>query len=404
MIEQCLILSGGCGSRLKKITQKIPKPLIKYDNKEFLYYLLCNLENQGIKDVLILTHYKSEMFKKFLKKIKKKFTKMKITLIKEKKKLGTGGAVINSFSKQKNYFFLINGDTFFDINLRDFEKKFKKKKDLISIASVDIVNNNSKIANSYKVKKNKILKIYKTKKKRIKKSGGIYIVNKKIIKDYIKHPSIFCDFDQDIIVNNVNTGKIKSITYKKNFLDIGENISIFKKSKKILNKILNKPCCFLDRDGVINYDTGYTHRIKDFMFKPKVKQAIKYLNDKRYYVAIVTNQSGIAKGYYNIKDLENLHKYMLNEIHKFGGYVDRVYYSPFHPNGKVKKYKKKSSYRKPGIGMLKQCDRELQINKSKSFLIGDSLTDIKAAKNFKIKGYLVKANLLDQIKSTTKKN
>ena len=54
--------------------------------------------------------------------------------------------------------------------------------------------------------------------------------------------------------------------------------------------------------------------------------------------------------------------------------------------------------------MLKQCDRELQINKSKSFLIGDSLTDIKAAKNFKIKGYLVKANLLDQIKSTTKKN
>ena len=75
----------------------------------------------------------------------------------------------------------------------------------------------------------------------------------------------------------------------------------------------------MDRDGVINYDTGYTHRIKDFMFKPKVKQAIKYLNDKRYYVAIVTNQSGIAKGYYNIKDLENLHKYMLNEIHKFGG-------------------------------------------------------------------------------------
>ena len=94
---------------------------------------------------------------------------------------------------------------------------------------------------------------------------------------------------------------------------------------------------------------------------------------------------------------------MLNEIHKFGGYVDRIYYSPFHPNGKIKKYKKKSSYRKPGIGMLKQCDRELQINKSKSFLIGDTLTDIKTAKNFKIKGYLVKANLLDQIKSTTKK-
>ena len=61
--------------QVKKITQKIPKPLIKYNNKEFLYYLLCNLENQGIKDVLILTYYKSEMFKKFLKKIKKNLQK-----------------------------------------------------------------------------------------------------------------------------------------------------------------------------------------------------------------------------------------------------------------------------------------------------------------------------------------
>ena len=75
---------------------------------------------------------------------------------------------------------------------------------------------------------------------------------------------------------------------------------------KKLYKILQKPCCF-DRDGVINFDKGYTHKIKDFIFRPYVKKAVKYLNDKRYYVAIVTNQSGIARGYFDEIKLNKLH-------------------------------------------------------------------------------------------------
>jgi len=155
---------------------------------------------------------------------------------------------------------------------------------------------------------------------------------------------------------------------------------------------------------VINYDKGYTYKIKDFVFKPKVKEAIKYLNDNNYYISIVSNQSGIARGYYKINDVHLLHKYLLRQLYNFGAYIDKIYFSPFHPHGKILKYRKNSNLRKPKIGMLKLSQKELNFDKSKTFLIGDADSDIQAAKNFKIKGYLVKKNLLEQVKEIINKN
>ena len=405
MIKQCLILCGGYGSRLKSITKKIPKPLIKYFGKEFLNYIIDNLENQGIKEVILLTYYKNNLFKSFAKKIKKfKKKKIKIKIICEKKKLGTGGALINSVKHQENCFFLLNGDTFFDINLREFQKISKIENNLLSIATINSINYLKRTLPNYLVKNEILKKIYYSNSKKIKKSGGIYIVNKKIIKKYINRKIIFCDFDKDIITDNLKTNKIKSIFYDKKFVDIGESFKVYKKSSKILYDIIKKPCCFLDRDGVINYDKGYTYKIKDFVFKPKVKEAIKYLNDNNYYISIVSNQSGIARGYYKINDVHLLHKYLLRQLYNFGAYIDKIYFSPFHPHGKILKYRKNSNLRKPKIGMLKLSQKELNFDKSKTFLIGDADSDIQAAKNFKIKGYLVKKNLLEQVKEIINKN
>ena len=123
MINQCIILCGGYGTRLKSITKKTPKPLIRYYNKEFLAHVIDRLEHQGIEEVILLTYYKNQQFKKFINKINKnKLKKLKIKVVCEKDKLGTGGALINSIKFQNDSFFLLNGDTFFDINLREFEK------------------------------------------------------------------------------------------------------------------------------------------------------------------------------------------------------------------------------------------------------------------------------------------
>ena len=107
--NQCLILAGGYGSRLGKITKKIPKPLIKINNKPFIFYLIKNLYRQGVREFIILSYYKNFLFEK---KIFKKFRNAKIKIIKEKRKLGTLGSIINSKKHLKNSFFVVNGDSF----------------------------------------------------------------------------------------------------------------------------------------------------------------------------------------------------------------------------------------------------------------------------------------------------
>ena len=129
-----------------------------------------------------------------------------------------------------------------------------------------------------------------------------------------------------------------------------------------------------------------------------MKKAIKYLNDKRYYVAIVTNQSGIARGYFDEVKLHKLHNFMSRKFYNYGAYIDKIYYSPYHKDGIINKYKKNSNLRKPNSGMLELCHRELMFKKKGSFLIGDKSTDLEAAKKFKINGYLVKKNIFKQIK------
>ena len=148
---------------------------------------------------------------------------------------------------------------------------------------------------------------------------------------------------------------------------------------------------FLDRDGVLNASkikNGYVGFIKDFKWIPGAKKVIKFLKKNGFKVVIVTNQSGIARGYFSIKDVYKLHRYLNDELIKFGTSVDKIYFCPYHKDGIVKKYKKNSILRKPRIGMFLKASKVWNIDKKKSFMIGDQITDIEFAKGARIQGYL----------------
>ena len=93
-----------------------------------------------------------------------------------------------------------------------------------------------------------------------------------------------------------------------------------------------KPAAFLDRDGVINKDKEYIHKIDDFEWVEGAKESIKYLNNIGYYVFVATNQSGIARGYYSERDVILLHEYINNELKKINAFIDEFFFSPYHPN------------------------------------------------------------------------
>ena len=152
---------------------------------------------------------------------------------------------------------------------------------------------------------------------------------------------------------------------------------------------------FLDRDGVLNVDTHYLHRISDVIWVPGAKEAVSLLTRLDYQIFIVTNQSGIARGYYTESDVQILHQWMCQQISEAGGRITAVYYCPFLDGAPLDKYNKKSDWRKPAPGMVLQAAREYHVDLSHSFMIGDGLRDIECAHAAGIDGYLFQGGRLD---------
>jgi len=136
---------------------------------------------------------------------------------------------------------------------------------------------------------------------------------------------------------------------------------------------------FLDRDGVITQEPPhYAHRIDQLKLIPKSAEAIKLLNEDGFKVVIISNQSGLARGYYQKKDVEIYNGAMKKELEKRGAYIDAIYYCPHHSKAKIEAYRMDCDCRKPKPGMLKQAKKDLNLDLKRSFLIGDKISDIEA--------------------------
>jgi len=158
---------------------------------------------------------------------------------------------------------------------------------------------------------------------------------------------------------------------------------------------VKKPAVFLDRDGVLNKNKKYVHKISDFEWIEGAKQSIKLLNKKEYFIFVVTNQSGIARGFYSEEDVLHLHKHISIELSKIDAKIDDFFYSPYHHSDSSRKFEHLKHLRKPNIGMLEAACKKWPVIKEESLLIGDNVSDMLCAKNFGIKGFLFKeCNLL----------
>jgi D-glycero-D-manno-heptose 1,7-bisphosphate phosphatase len=141
---------------------------------------------------------------------------------------------------------------------------------------------------------------------------------------------------------------------------------------------------FLDRDGVINVEKNYVHRIEDFEFVEGIFDVARFFYERGYKLFVVTNQAGIGRGYYTENDFHILTDWMLNKFQECGIEIKKVYYCPFHPQHGIGKYKQESLLRKPNPGMLLKAQKEFGIDLSSSILIGDKETDIVAGIRAKI--------------------
>jgi D-glycero-D-manno-heptose 1,7-bisphosphate phosphatase len=144
---------------------------------------------------------------------------------------------------------------------------------------------------------------------------------------------------------------------------------------------LTHKALFLDRDGVINSDSGYVHTIEDFHFIDGIFELCQKAISSGYLIIIVTNQAGIGRGLYTLEDFNILTQWMCQTFLVNNVIITEVYYSPFHPTCGIGKYKKDHETRKPKPGMILNAANKYNLNLKDSVLIGDSLTDIKAGQS-----------------------
>ena len=338
-----VILAGGFGTRIKKYLKGKPKPMIKFDKFNFLDLLIRKICTYDINKVFILAGYKGE-------KIKKKYHNKKINLVDiecivEKKPRGTAGCLNQIKKRLKTDFIVVNGDTFFDIDYNQIINfNLKNTNSLISLAKNKNYKSNKKLIN-LNIKNNKI---FYSNSSYI--NGGIYKFKRKIFKYINKYN---CSLENDVLPELIKSKKVSGKKFNNFFLDIGTPKNLIYAKRKLIS-YLNRPAVFLDRDGTINEDLGYTHLIKDLKFRKGVIDGLQILQKKNFQLFIITNQAGIGKGFFSLNKFYKFQQFMKSSLVKKNIFINDIEFCPYHPDATIKRFKKKTNLRKPGNLMIKR--------------------------------------------------
>lgn len=382
-VKQAVFLVGGKGTRLGELTQKTPKPLLEIaPNVRFLDVLLEEATRRGFTEILLLAGHMGDQVVDAYQG--KKIYGATVKVLREPEPQGTGGALAFAKDHLDPWFIMSNGDSLFDINLRELSKPIQRGRlarmalrEVEDPARYGAVELDHEIVTAFREKSVDL-------KGPALINGGIYFMNHELA-DMIDGP---CSIEQDIFPKLVETRQIEGQQFEGFFLDIGLPNTYAEAQKTIPNRRL-KPCAFLDRDGLLNEDKGYTHKPEDLNWIEGAKNAIKKLNEAGYYVIIVTNQAGVARGYYTLEDVDKFHAEMSRQLALHGAYIDAFYACPFHADGVVPEYTHPNHpERKPNPGMILKAQKTWPINMQSSFILGDKQGDVDAGLASGIDGHL----------------
>ena len=391
---KALVLCGGLGTRLRSVVSDLPKPMAPVNGKPFLDYVLDWLKSNGIEDVILLTGYKGEYVEKH---VKEKDLGLNIECSTEPEPLGTAGAIKYAARNRElgEKFLLVNGDTYFDVDLKSM-MNFDKTKNSIATIALRVTNDSSRYGT---VSVNDNYRITEFVEKKDSKdpgfmNGGIYILSKMVL-DMIPE-GMPCSMEKDIFPKLAENGSVFGYPEGGHFIDIGIPED-YERAQTLLpewESSTKRPAFFLDRDGVLIEDTGYVHSKGDMKFLPGSIEALKKINESGKMCVVVSNQAGVAHGYYSEKDVLDFEKYMERELEKRGVKLDGFYYCPYHPQAEIKRYRRDSVYRKPNPGMMLKAAEDLSISLSESVVIGDKETD--RVKLPQLRSYVIKSRYVSK--------
>ena len=383
-IRQAVILVGGKGTRLGEITRATPKPMVKIaGEKPFLDYLLEWVARHGYEDILLLAGHLGEQVEAAYQG--RDFGEARVRVLREHEPLGTGGALTVARDELDDMFAMMNGDALFDFNLRALEQTAKASGALATLAlrALPDVSRYGSVRHDG----GSITAFLEKESSHAGPgliSGGVYILRREVLDLITQLP---CSLETQVFPELVAEKKIVGQEFFGYFLDVGLPETL-EQGHRELPLTRHRPAAFLDRDGVINVDSGYTHRPEDLRFIAGAPEAVRRLNDLGYYVFVVTNQAGVARGFYGLDAVRRFNREIEDRLAAHGAYIDRFYVAPYHPEGRVPEFAIEHEDRKPNPGMLLKAMADFPVVRESSFLIGDKDSDIEAARRAGVAAHL----------------
>ncbi|MDA0742715.1 MAG: HAD-IIIA family hydrolase [Proteobacteria bacterium] len=390
-IKQAAILCGGLGSRLGALTAETPKPLLPVNGTPFLQLLIQEVSRYGIERFLLLASYRSEQIEQFALEVPRALGRnIHIDVAIEPHRAGTGGALFHARDQLDDAFYLLNGDTLLDTPLQTLANLLDTPQALGALAlrplqsagryGVTVLDGDTVTQFGVRPVADGPVLI----------NGGVGAFRKEIIDRLEPSGSL----ENDLLTPLALEGRLRGVAVDGFFLDIGIP-SDFQRAQSEIPAFRRRPALFLDRDGVINIDHGHVGTIDRFEWVEGAPEAISLANALGFYVFIVTNQAGIGKGLYSLEEYHVLSRHIRDAATSLGARIDDERYCPDHPDAVLEAYRRKSSWRKPEPGMLRDLIEKWPLDLGASFLIGDRETDIVAAHAAGIDGYRFQHGRLD---------
>lgn len=386
MLRQAVFLVGGLGTRLKDRTKSTPKPLLEVGGRPFIEYLLDEAARHGFTDIVLLAGHLGDQVESLYHG--RDWRGARIRVLREPEPLGTGGALRFALPELAPAFLMSNGDSFFDINLRTLTQSIAPGGAVMALraAANDTRYGRVKFADGR-------VRSFHASDEGVDGpiNGGIYCLSRDAV---AAMPAGKHSLEADTFPALAASGNIQGRLFEGYFIDIGVPDD-FARAQTELPRRVRRPAVFFDRDGVLNEDAGYVYRKEDFRWLDGAKEAVRLCNDQGFFVFIVTNQAGVARGFYDEAAIDELHRWMDVELAVVGAHIDAYEFCPHHPNGVIDGYRMSCRRRKPEPGMLLDLLKAWPVDITHSFLIGDKQSDLEAAAASGIVGYSIeRKNLL----------
>ncbi len=399
---QAVILAGGKGTRLASRLNGLPKPLVSVGGVPLLQRQLVHLAGQGVAEAVVLVNHEAAQVASFL--AGRDFG-CRTVLIDDGEPRGTAGAVLACLDRLEPRFLVVYGDTLFDLDIASMLVAHRSA----GAAATLLLHPNDHPADSDLVEVDeagRILAFHRYPHPPDRYLGNLvnaafYVVERALLDRYRQMP-VPADFAGDLFPRAVRDGHLlhgyRSFEYIK---DLGTPSRLDKVERHLASGVVARArrteaqrAVFVDRDGTLNELRDYVRRPADLVLLPGVVAGLRRLNEAERRVVVITNQPVLARGECTFEEMRRIHAKLDIELGREGVYVDALYLCPHHPDqgfaGEIAALKMECDCRKPKPGLILRACAEMNIDRSRSFFVGDSGRDMRAAREAGVRSVLVR--------------